>query len=134
MFKKLGLSVFILTFICGCALTTPYQPFNILGTGGYKNKEIDTNTQMVTYYTNMVTDSKKHRIMLLYRCAEATMENGYDYFDIVHDFSQRPINHPGFVTMQYGIKMFKGMPSDMLEDRYIAKDVIKKYKAEISDN
>lgn len=121
---KLFMFTALAFFISGCALATPYQPFNIFGTGGYENKEIDSNTQMVTYYTNMVTDSKIHKTMLLYRCAEVTIEKGYDYFDVLHEFGQKSMNKPSFVTMQYGIKMYKGQPRELLEGMYIAKKVI----------
>ncbi len=60
--------------------TTPYQPRGFLG--GYSDSRIDSNTVRVSFYGNGHTSQEKVENSMLYRCAEVTLQDGYDYFTI----------------------------------------------------
>jgi hypothetical protein len=62
--------------LSGCA--TPYQAKGFHG--GYKDTQIDSNTEMVSFRGNGFTDRQTVQSYLLYRCAQVTVEAGYDYF------------------------------------------------------
>lgn len=80
----LSLLVAISVALQGCA--ADYQPAQTLGgfpLSGYKDARIDANTATVTFDGNRFTSPSTLRSYLLYRCAEVTIENGYNYFVIL---------------------------------------------------
>lgn len=68
------LALFIL--FSGCI--TPYQPNGF--SGGYKDTRIGKNKFVVSFYGNGYTSNQTVQTYLLYRCAELTVKNGYDFF------------------------------------------------------
>ncbi len=77
----------------GCA--TPYQQSSFRG--GYSDTRIDSNTVMVSFKGNGFTGRQKVESYLLYRCAEVTLNDGYDYFVLAsedteskHGYSSTP--------------------------------------------
>jgi hypothetical protein len=60
----------------GCA--TPYQQSSFRG--GYSDTRIDSNTVMVSFKGNGFTGRQTVESYLLYRCAQLTLNDGYDYF------------------------------------------------------
>ncbi|WP_423946099.1 CC0125/CC1285 family lipoprotein [Candidatus Binatus sp.] len=62
--------------LSSCA--TPYQAKGFRG--GYSDIRIDSNTSMVSYRANAYTDRQTVQSYLLYRCAQVTVGDGYDYF------------------------------------------------------
>lgn len=66
-------------FITACA--TIYQPMGF--TGGYSDVQLDKNTIQVTFRGNAYVSRETVSTYLLYRCAETTVEHGFDYFVIV---------------------------------------------------
>jgi hypothetical protein len=126
MSKYFILLAFSLLILTGCtpSLYTPYQPFNVWTTGGYADNQLGQDTHSVTYYTNMVTPDTKRKKMLLYRCAEVTIERGYDYFEVMQEYSRSPSGGGGFKVNEYRIKIYKGQPKELLEGIYIAKKII----------
>ncbi len=44
---------------------------------------IDSNTVMVSFRGNGYTDRQTVQSFLLYRCAQVTLEDGYDYFVLI---------------------------------------------------
>jgi hypothetical protein len=65
-----------MTALSACA--TPYQAKGFRG--GYSDARIDSNTAMVSYRGNAFTDRQTIQSYLLYRCAQVTVADGYDYF------------------------------------------------------
>lgn len=98
---KLFMGLFLLMFIiAGCA--TPYQRRGFAG--GYSDFQIDSNTFKVQFRGNGYTSSETVEIYALYRCAEVTLEAGYDYFIIVNErgeISRQTTATPGFYTSSY---------------------------------
>jgi hypothetical protein len=65
----------------GCALfNNAYGPKETLR-GGYEDVQIDKNTYRVRYYGKRL-DRETAEQYLIYRCAELTLAQGYDYFVI----------------------------------------------------
>jgi len=75
----------ILTTILICGCSTPYQPHGALG--GYKSTELDDNTFRVMFKGNQHTKAETVYNYLERRCAEITVENGFEYFIVFEDSS-----------------------------------------------
>jgi hypothetical protein len=69
-------TLLLMLAVCGCA--TSYQPMG--GTGGYREAKLTDDTYLVTFLANAYTAPDKASIYLIYRCAELTVEKGFDYF------------------------------------------------------
>lgn len=70
--------------LAGCATPTPYQP-NIPGqaaSGGYSELRIEDNRFRVNFTGNSLTSRETVEGYLLFRAAELTIQNGYDWFSI----------------------------------------------------
>jgi hypothetical protein len=88
MRKNLGRSALVFALaagalsVAGCATETAYRPAT--GTGfyrtGYSDTRIEPNRYRVTFSGNSVTDRDVVERYLLFRAAELTVQNGYDYF------------------------------------------------------
>jgi hypothetical protein len=62
---------------------TIYQPeedYSGISHGGYVDTRINANTVIVSFSGNTLTPQRTVEAYLLYRCAQVTVENGYDYF------------------------------------------------------
>ncbi|MDP8240558.1 MAG: hypothetical protein P9X24_15810 [Candidatus Hatepunaea meridiana] len=80
MKRKVFLLMSLVTIlIVGCA--TPYQTTGIRG--GYSEFQLDDNEFRVQFAGNGFIGSGTVEIYLLFRCAELTKFNGYDYFIIL---------------------------------------------------
>lgn len=87
--------------VAACATETPYRPAT--GSGfyrtGYSEARIEPNRFRVTFAGNSVTDRDTVERYLLFRAAELTVQNGYDYFvmaDRDTDKQTRIYSTPGF--------------------------------------
>lgn len=65
------------------ACATPYGKYGLLG--GYTDSRIDENTFSISVDTNGFTSQQTTSMQALYRAAELTIENGFDFFVIVND-------------------------------------------------
>ena len=71
--------------LAGCATPTPYQP-NIPGqatSGGYSEVRVEPNRWRVTFSGNSLTSRETVEAYLLFRSAELTTQQGFDWFSIV---------------------------------------------------
>ncbi|HEU4499357.1 MAG TPA: hypothetical protein VFR60_08475 [Sphingomicrobium sp.] len=69
----------------GCTTTpTPYQPYRAEGAGGvhggYSDQRLAPNRFLVRFHGNEFTSRGRVETYLLYRAAELTIANGYDWF------------------------------------------------------
>jgi hypothetical protein len=72
----------ILGLLAGCGGgPTPYQP--AAGGYGYSEQQIEDNRYRVTFAGNDLTAPDTVQNYLLYRSAEITLDQGYDYFTMV---------------------------------------------------
>jgi len=65
--------------LAACATATPYQPATG-GSYGFSEQQIENDRVRITFRGNSVTDRETVEAYLLYRAAEVTLQNGYDYF------------------------------------------------------
>lgn len=66
----------------GCATSTPYQPASASNrvSGGYSEVRLAPDRYRVTFSGNTLTSRDKVEGYLLYRAAELTPQQGYDWF------------------------------------------------------
>ncbi len=66
--------------LTGCVMSTqtPYQPLQ--QNGGFSEQRIETNRYRVTFAGNSLTTREEVENNLLFRIAELTLSQGYDYF------------------------------------------------------
>lgn len=71
--------------LAGCQTATTYHPATGQGFSreGYSEQRIEANRFMVSFSGNSVTSRDTVERYLLYRAAELTLQNGYDYFQLV---------------------------------------------------
>lgn len=76
------------------ACATAYGPRNSMG--GYEDKVVGENMIEVRFYGNQHTTKEGTTRRLLYRCAEITLENGFDSFVVLQDqsYSEEIVNNP----------------------------------------
>jgi hypothetical protein len=74
-----------------CTTATPYQPL-AKGTsvsGGYSERQIEANRYQVSFSGNSLTNRRTVESYLLFRAAELTQQNGYDWFSVVDRHTER---------------------------------------------
>lgn len=71
--------------VASCATPTPYQPISASSRsqGGYSETRLAADRWRVTFAGNTLTSRDRVEGYLLYRAAELTVEQGYDWFQIV---------------------------------------------------
>ena len=82
-----------------CETATPYQPLGAHGThasGGYSDQQIEPNRWSVTFSGNSLTSRQTVERYLLYRAADLTLQNGYDWFTTVDRNTERKTDYVGF--------------------------------------
>ncbi len=71
-----------LAILGACATATPYQAA-LEGQKGYANQQIESNRWQISFAGNSLTDRKTVETYLLYRAAELTDQEGFDYFRVI---------------------------------------------------
>ena len=103
------------------ACTAYYQPLRRIY--GYSEKAVGENEFVVKYAGNPYGISvERARSYTLYRCAEITVEKGFDYFEIIPHPHDRFIDGPevfGIPTITRRIRLHKG---EVPEDKPLARD------------
>ncbi len=72
--------------LAGCETATPYQPLRPgnAQAGGYSDTRIEANRFRVSFQGNGMTSRTTVENYLLYRAAELTLSEGYDWFEAVN--------------------------------------------------
>jgi hypothetical protein len=94
------LGVAMLGMLAGCGQPTPYQP--AVDGYGYSEQQIEDNRYRVTFAGNDLTAADKVQNYLLYRAAELTLDQGYDYFTVVDRNLERSTAYWGTGDMHLG--------------------------------
>jgi hypothetical protein len=91
---------------------TAYQPDGI--SGGYSDKVLAGNTVQVTFRGNRITTPETVHAFLLRRCAEVTLQDGYNYFRVVHEETPNEKNTDNFGSKvaTATIQMYQGKPQE----------------------
>jgi len=68
--------------LAACATPTPYQPLQRGSaiSGGYSEQQLEPNRWRITFSGNSLTDRRTVENYLLYRSAELTLAQGFDWF------------------------------------------------------
>ena len=85
--------------LAGCETATPYQPLGTGGafhSGGYTDQQLEANRWTVTFSGNSLTSRQTVERYLLYRAAELTVQQGYDWFTTVDRDTERKTDYVGF--------------------------------------
>ena len=86
-----------ITVTAGACTTTPtpYQPYRAESAGGihggYSDQRLAPNRYRVRFHGNELTSRERVETYLLYRAAELTVANGYDWFAIADRHDHRGI-------------------------------------------
>jgi len=77
--------------LAACETATPYQPLEkgSAVSGGFTDQKLDANHFRVTFQGNNLTSRETVETYLLYRAAELTVAQGYDWFETVDRHTQR---------------------------------------------
>jgi hypothetical protein len=75
------LGLVLVGVLAGCGQPTPYQPAT--DGYGYSEQQIEDNRYRVSFAGNDLTPADTVQNYLLYRAAELTLGEGYDYFTVV---------------------------------------------------
>lgn len=78
----------------GCATPTPYRPAASTGADrtGYSDQRVEANRFRVTFTGNSMTSRETVEQYLLYRAAQPTTEQGYDWFTMADRQTERRSN------------------------------------------
>ncbi|WP_019960711.1 CC0125/CC1285 family lipoprotein [Woodsholea maritima] len=80
----LGLAAMGLTLSACSANSTPYQAISDTSRYGYSEQRIEGDRYQVRFAGNSLTDRETVETFLLYRAAELTLTQGYDFFHVVN--------------------------------------------------
>ena len=71
--------------LAACQTATPYQPLRpgAVGAGGYSEVRLEQDRWRVTFQGNSLTSRETVESYLLYRAAELTLAQGFDWFETV---------------------------------------------------
>ncbi len=94
--KRLTISAVAALALAACATATPYQPLGYgSDRGGYAEQRLESNRYMVTFAGNSVTSRDTVEMYMLYRAAELTVRDGYDWFATVNRATDRDSRYVG---------------------------------------
>jgi hypothetical protein len=72
-----------LLMLGACATATPYAPVGQADSGGFAEQKIESDRYVVSFSGNSLTERKTVETYLLYRAAELTSQEGFDWFQTV---------------------------------------------------
>jgi hypothetical protein len=81
--RRSHLALCLVAALAACASETRYQPAEEPGDYGYREEQIESDRWRVSFRGNSMTDLESVERALLYRAAELTLQQGYDWFRIV---------------------------------------------------
>lgn len=83
--RSLALSALLAISVTACATPTPYQPVidGKASAGGFSEFRVEPNRYRVNFAGNSLTSRETVEGYLLFRAAELTVQNGYDWFAIL---------------------------------------------------
>lgn len=79
--------------LAACASVTPYQPLH--NGVGYSDQKLESNRFRVSFDGNSSTPRETVENYVLYRVAEVTLANGYDYFTVATQSTDAELKSTG---------------------------------------
>jgi len=88
--------------VAGCETATPYQPLQhgATASGGFTDQKLDDNHFQVTFQGNTMTSRATVETYLLYRAAELTVGQGFDWFETTDRHTDR--DKRNYIDPSYG--------------------------------
>lgn len=83
--RKFGLGLFLIFCLSACVTATPYGPASQGGGFGFAEQQIEQDRFRISFRGNSSTRRETVENSLLYRAAELTLQQGYDYFIVVEN-------------------------------------------------
>jgi len=83
--KTLAVLAGLAAGLAGCETATPYQPLQrgTVASGGFSDQRLDVDHVRVSFQGNSLTSRDTVESYLLYRAAELTVAQGFDWFEAV---------------------------------------------------
>ena len=106
--------------LCSCA--TAYQPDGV--SGGYADRRLSDNTAQVSFRGNRFSTPETLHAYLLRRCADVTLQNGYNYFVVVSNEPPNEQNTDVFGSQvdSATIQMFKdNKPASAYDAAFVSR-------------
>ena len=99
--KNIGILFGGLLLLAACATATPYGPASEGGGFGFSEQRIEDNRFRITFRGNSSTARETVENSLLYRAAELTVQQGFDYYIVVENDTEarrsfRGTSYPAF--------------------------------------
>lgn len=107
---KLVLGLTLLGMLVGCGQPTPYQPAT--DGYGYSEQQIEDNRYRVSFAGNDLTAMDTVQNYLMYRAAELTLDQGYDYFVVVDRAVERSTVYWGAADTRLGTGYWRRWDDD----------------------
>lgn len=90
-----GVTVALIALLSACTTATPYQPYQPEFSrgvhGGYSEQRLQPDRFVVRFHGNELTSRDRVEGYLLYRAAELTVQNGYDWFAIIDRHTEHDV-------------------------------------------
>lgn len=86
--------------LAGCVTATPYQ--SLQGGFGYADQKLESNRHRVSFAGNASTPRETVENYVLYRAAELTLDQGYDYFVLSSTSTEREPDRSSGITFGIG--------------------------------
>ena len=119
-----------------CATPTPYQPLD--HGQGYSEQRIESNRYRIHFAGNSLTDKQTVENYLLYRAAELTLNNGFDYFVATEKSTNTDTRYEQTFTGGFGYYWFPrmglGMSTSYPVSEYDAEAEIVMFKGKKPEN
>jgi hypothetical protein len=89
--RRVVLAAAAALMLAGCETATPYQPLtpNHADAGGYSEQQIEPNRWQITFAGNSLTSRERVERYLLFRAAQLTTNQGFDWFQAVDRHTNR---------------------------------------------
>jgi hypothetical protein len=91
MKKIIAAAAGLVLALTACATATPYQPLTTKGstTGGYAEAKLNDDRYRISFSGNSLTSRETVERYLLFRSAEVTLAQGYDWFALANRHTER---------------------------------------------
>lgn len=88
--------------MAACSTITHYQPLH--NGVGYSEQKLEVNRYRISFDGNSYTDRATVQNYVLYRCAELTLAQGYDYFKVATQSAEaEPQDRSGTFSFGFGL-------------------------------
>ena len=116
--RNMLLAVLGLFALSACATSTPYGPAKDERSYGFSEQKIEESRYRITFRGNSLTSRETVENFLLYRAAELTEQNGFDYFIVVEGDTETKTSYS--TSNYYGGPAFFGRYGYGYPGRYYA--------------